>query len=87
MFTLIKNASKADFKEELARDFALTAFEQVIKKKIYIGWQDVPREYERLQSDIELLSVNPKFEELQLDEEKELLERIMKAVLQNYNLN
>lgn len=87
IFTLIKNASKAGFKEELARDFALTAFEQVIKKKIYIGWQDVPREYERLQSDIELLSVNPKFEELQLDEEKELLERIMKAILQNYSLN
>ncbi|NML37352.1 type I restriction endonuclease subunit R [Chitinophaga sp. G-6-1-13] len=87
MFTLIKNASKVDFKEELAKDFVLTAFENVIKKKIYIGWQDVPREYERLQSDMELLSVNPKFEELQIDGQKELWERIMKAILQNYSLN
>jgi len=87
MFTLIKNAVKADFNEELTRDFSLSAFDSVIKKKIYIGWQDVPREYERLQTDIELLAANPKFEELKIDEQEELIERIMKAILVNYSLN
>jgi type I restriction enzyme, R subunit len=87
IFTLIKNTSKADFNEELTRDFSLNAFDSVIKKKIYIGWQDVPREYERLQTDIELLAANPKFEELKIDEQEELIERIMKAILVNYSLN
>lgn len=86
IFTLIKNASQADFNEELSRDFSLSAFDSVIKKKIYIGWQDVPREYERLQTDIELLAANPKYEELRLDEHEELLDRIMKAILRNYSL-
>ena len=87
IFTLIKNVAKSDFNEELARDFSMTAFDSVIKKKIYIGWQDVPREYERLQSDIELLAANPKFEELKIDEQEELIERIMKAILVNYSLS
>lgn len=87
IFTLIKNVSQADFNEELSRDFSLSAFDAVIKKKIYIGWQDVPREYERLQTDIELLAANPKYEELRLDEHEELMDRIMKAILVNYSLN
>lgn len=87
IFTLIKNVSQADFNEELSRDFSLSAFDSVIKKKIYIGWQDVPREYERLQTDIELLAANPKYEELRLDEHEELMDRIMKAILINYSLN
>lgn len=87
IFTLIKNVSQADFNEELSRDFSLSAFDSVIKKKIYIGWQDVPREYERLQTDIELLAANPKYEELRLDEHEELMDRIMKAILVNYSLN
>ena len=87
IFTLIKNVSQADFNEELSRDFSLSAFDSVIKKKIYIGWQDVPREYERLQTNIELLAANPKYEELRLDEHEELMDRIMKAILVNYSLN
>lgn len=87
IFTLIKNVSQSDFNEELSRDFSLSAFDSVIKKKIYIGWQDVPREYERLQTDIELLAANPKYEELRLDEHEELMDRIMKAILVNYSLN
>lgn len=87
IFTLIKNVSQADFNEELSRDFSLSTFDSVIKKKIYIGWQDVPREYERLQTDIELLAANPKYEELRLDEHEELMDRIMKAILVNYSLN
>jgi type I restriction enzyme R subunit len=86
IYTLIKNESNGDFNEGLVRDFAMEATKKV-QAKIYIGWQDVPREYDRIQSDIELLSVNPQFEELKVDENAELIERIMKAVLQNYKLN
>jgi type I restriction enzyme R subunit len=87
IFTLIKNVSQTGFNEELSRDFSLSIFDSVIKKKIYIGWQDVPREYERLQTDIELLAANPKYDELRLDEYEELIDRIMKAILVNYSLN
>lgn len=87
IFTLIKIELKEDFNEELSRDFSLSIFESIIKKKIYIGWQDVPREYERLQADIELLAANPKYEELKLDENEELIERIMNAILVNYSIN
>jgi type I restriction enzyme R subunit len=86
IYTLIKNVSGVDFKEERVRDFAFEAVER-IKAKIYIGWQDVPREYERIQTDIELLSVNPKFEDLKIDENEELLERIMKEVFKNYKID
>lgn len=86
IFTLIKNVSENNFKEELVRDFAIEASEK-IKNKIYIGWHDVPREFERIESDILLLAVNPKYEELGLDENPELMERIMKSILQNYRLD
>ncbi len=45
-----------------------------------------PRE-DRLKYEILLLSVNPRFEELKIDSNDELVEQIMKAVLQNYRLN
>ncbi len=85
IFTLIKNESKDNFEEDLVKEFALEATERV-KSKIYIGWQDVPREYERIHTDIELLAVNPRYEHLKIDENQELLDRIMKAVLQNFSL-
>lgn len=86
IFTLIKNKMNGNLNEPLVREFAIEAA-RMVQAKIYIGWQDVHREYGRIQSDIELLSVNPLFEELKVDENTELLEQIMKAILQNYRLN
>ena len=86
IFTIIKNESHASFDEGLVKDFSLEATEK-IKAKIYIGWQDVPREFERIQTDIELLAVNPKYESLNIDEHSELIEQIMKSVLHNFSLN
>jgi type I restriction enzyme, R subunit len=86
IFMLIKNEFEGSFNEGLVREFSMEAAKK-IKERIYIGWQEVPREYDRIETDIELLSVNPQFEELKIDEKPELLERIMKAVLQNYKLN
>jgi len=85
-YTIIKNVSSADFNEELVREFSFEASDK-IKAKIYNGWQEVPREFDRLKYEILLLSVNPKFEELKIDSNEELMEQIMKAVLQNYKLN
>lgn len=82
-FTLIKNVSDENFNEELVIEFSFEAAEKV-KNKIYPGWQDVPREYDRIRYEILLLSVNPKFEELNIDENEELIEQIMNAVLKNY---
>ena len=85
-FTIIKNVSDANFNEDLVREFSFETADK-IKAKIYNGWQEVPREFARLKYEILLLSVNPKFEELKIDSNKELMEQIMKAVLQNYKLN
>ncbi len=85
-FTIIKNASDDDFNDDLVREFVFEASDKV-KAKIYIGWQEVPREFARLKYEILLLSVNPKFEELRIDENDELIDQIMKAVLQNYKLD
>ncbi len=86
IFTLIKNVDKIEFNEGLAKEFSIIVVDNIIKMKIYIGWQDIPREYERLQSDIELLAANPNYDELKIDEHAELIDRIMRAVLQNYSL-
>ncbi len=85
-FTIIKNASSDTFNDNLVREFSFEAADK-IKAKIYNGWQDVPREFDRLKYEILLLSVNPKFEELKIDENEDLIEHIMKAVLQNYKLD
>lgn len=85
-FTLIKNITEDNFNEELVREFSFEAAEKV-KNKIYTGWQEVPQEFKRIKFEIMLLSANPKFEELNIDENEELMERIMNAVLQNYSLN
>mgnify|MGYP000846055844 FL=1 len=85
-YTIIKNQLGADFNEELVREFSFEAAEK-IKARIYTGWQEVPREFDRLKYEILLLSVNPKFEDLKIDSNEEVMEQIMKAVLQNYKLN
>lgn len=84
-FTLIKNITEDNFNEELVREFSFEAAEKV-KNKIYTGWQEVPQEFKRIKFEIMLLSANPKFEELNIDENEELMERIMNAVIQNYSL-
>lgn len=85
-YTLIKNASDDTFNENLVREFSFDVSDK-IKSKIYSGWQDVPREFDRLKYEILLLSVNPKFEELTINENEELVENIMKSVLHNYRLD
>lgn len=87
IFTLIKNVAKTNFNDELAREFAQDLVESKIKKKVYIGWQDIPKEVERMQVEIELFAASDKYAELNIDEYNELIERIVKAVVKHYNVS
>ena len=85
IYQIIKNESD-DFDEKLVRDFAVELTKK-IQERIYIGWQEIPQEYNRLKGDMLLLSVNPKFESLNLDTKDELAENIMNSVKNNFSLN
>lgn len=88
VFTLIKNQGKDNFNEGLTREFATEVYELIVKKKYnYIGWQDIPKEPKRLQTDIEIFAASNHYLELDIDENEELMERILKAILHNYSLN
>jgi type I restriction enzyme R subunit len=88
VFTLIKNEGKDNFNEGLTREFATEVYELIVKKKYnYIGWQDIPKEPKRLQTDIEIFAASNHYLELDIDENEELMERILKAILVNYSLN
>ncbi len=86
VFTEIKNKKGNNLNPELAKEFSKAAVE-LIKSKIYIGWQDIDREVKRLQTDIEILSADDTYESLNIDEDNELLEAIMKRIIQHYALD
>lgn len=86
IFTYIKNLSDGKFNEELAREFAKDVVETVVKKKIYIGWQDVQNEIKRLKVNIEIFAADDKYELLKVDENEELMDNIMRSVVKNYEL-
>ncbi|MBP5583581.1 MAG: hypothetical protein J6X43_06480, partial [Bacteroidales bacterium] len=60
---------------------------KLVQSKIYIGWQEVSQEYNRFKADLELLSVNPKYESLNLDIEGQLGDMLMNSILKNFSLN
>ena len=86
VFTEIKNKKGNNLNPELAKEFSKAAVE-FIKSKIYIGWQDIDREVKRLQTDIEILSADDNYESLNIDEDNELFEAIMKRIIQHYALD
>lgn len=85
IYQILKN-NIADFNEELARAFAEAAAQE-IKSMIYIGWQDVTQEYNRVMREIDLLAANPKYEPLAIRVEGELGREMMESVLRNFSLN
>ena len=60
---------------------------QKIQSNIYIGWQEVPQEYNRFKADLELLAANPKYESLNLDIDGPLGETLMDSIVKNFSLN
>ena len=81
----IKNQMK-DFNEELVREFA-EELTRKIRSKIYIGWQEVTQEYNRMECEVALLAANPKYDSLNLDVDGELGKTLMKSILKNFSLS
>ena len=81
----IKNEIE-NFNDELVREFA-EELTRRIKSKIYIGWQEVTPEYNRMKTQIELLAANDKYETLNLDIDGSLGDMLMDSILKNFSLN
>lgn len=81
----IKNQME-DFNEELVREFA-EELTRKIRSKIYIGWQEVTQEYNRMEGEVALLAANPKYDSLNLDIDGKLGKTLMKSILKNFSLN
>jgi type I restriction enzyme R subunit len=86
IFVNIKNARTANFHEELAREFAKNVVDSVIRKKVYIGWQDVENEINRLRVNIEIFAAADQFQQLAIDDDSQLMDAIMLSVVQNFGL-
>jgi type I restriction enzyme R subunit len=87
IFTIIKNFANGDFNEELTREFSKAVSDEVIKKKIYIGWQDIPNEEKRMSAEIRLFSADNKYLEMGIYDNDALIDGIMKSIIQNYRLD
>ena len=81
----IKNEIE-DFNEELVREFAEELTRRIISR-IYVGWQEVTPEYNRMKTQIELLAANDKYETLNLDIDGPLGDTLMDSILRNFSLN
>ncbi|MDF2854647.1 MAG: type site-specific deoxyribonuclease, HsdR family [Neobacillus sp.] len=86
IFTQIKNARIENFHEEIAREFAKDVVDSVIRKKIYIGWQDVPNEMNRLRVNIEIFAAADKYQQLAIDDDVQLMDAIMLSVVKHFGL-
>lgn len=86
IYSEIKNALGAQFNHELSKAFAI-AVVSLVQSKVYIGWQDNEKEVERIKTDIEILAVDDAFENLNIGDNTELMDSIMKRVIQHYGLD
>jgi len=87
IFTLVKNSRQSHFKEDLTREFAKEVVESVIRKKIYVGWQDVQNEISRLRVNIEIFAAADKYQDLTVDDDTPLMDTIMLSVVENFGLS
>lgn len=84
IFQRIKNNNNK-VNEDLARGFA-KELSGIIQACIYIGWQDVPQEFNRIKGRISLLAAADKYEDLGVYDNKELIDSIMLSIKDNYSL-
>ncbi|GAB2588200.1 type I restriction endonuclease subunit R [Spirosoma areae] len=85
IFMTLRNAQQEEFNEQLARDFAQRVADTVIRKRIYIGWQEIPNEVKRMRLAIQVFAASDEFDSLGLDTDEPLLEMVMKRVIQEYS--
>lgn len=86
IFILVKNSLPDNFNENIAKEFAIELYDKVIKNKIYIGWQEIEREVRMMQLNISVFASSDKYDPLKIDTNNELLEEIVKCVINNYSL-
>ena len=85
IYQILKNELPT-FDETLAREFA-NELAAKIRAKIYIGWQEVNQEYNRLLGEVALLAANEKYDALDIYGKDILHETIMNSVVKNFSLN
>ncbi|MBQ9666107.1 MAG: HsdR family type I site-specific deoxyribonuclease [Bacteroidaceae bacterium] len=85
IYQIIKNELE-NFNEEQVRKFSEELAHR-IQSMIYIGWQEVPQEYNRVKYQLDLLAVNPDYESLNLDVDGQLGTLLMQSLLKNFSLN
>ena len=85
IFMEIKNVKDELIDLELVKDFAQKISER-IKQKVYIGWQDNTNEIERVKVDVEIFADFDEYIELNLNEDEELIDRIMSRIIQHYGV-
>lgn len=83
LFNQIKNPVSIE-----AKEFVTESTHQ-LKAKIYLGWQEIFQDVNRFKFDLQLLSVSDKFApmNLNLEDDEELLDEIMNAMIKCYSLN
>ena len=86
VYTEIKNAKGDDIDLELVKAFSMQ-LSDMIKHKIFVGWQDSENEVERLTLDIQLLADSDDFMDLNIADEKELMDKILTRIIQHYSIN
>ena len=85
IYQILKN-ELPHFDEALAREFA-NELAAKIQSRIYIGWQEVTQEYNRLLGEVALLAANEKYDALDVYGKDILHETIMDSIVRNFSLN
>jgi type I restriction enzyme R subunit len=81
----IKNGRDDKIDLEIAKDFA-KKLSQSIKNKIYIGWQESDAEVKRFEVDLKIFADFDEYESLNISDDKELVDRIVKRIIQHYSI-
>lgn len=85
LFMAIKNARIDAFDEPLVRTFAEDVVKTVIRKKIYIGWQDNENEVRRIRLNMQVFAAADEYQSLHVDDDETLIDTLMSHVIRQYS--
>ncbi|MBT3388706.1 MAG: hypothetical protein HN417_12295 [Desulfobacula sp.] len=86
IFMQIKNARANEYNEELVKEFAKELVQTVIIKKIYIGWQELANEVNRLRVSIEIFAAADEYHQLHIDDDLQLMDTLMQSIVKNFEV-
>jgi type I restriction enzyme R subunit len=81
----LKHSLAERFDDKSARGFA-TRIARLVKRKVYAGWQDNDQELKRLRTEIGLLADDEDFEKFEIADDEELVEAVLRRLVQHYRL-